>query len=298
MRQIAARDFIAIGAAMTRVSGAVCAVLSVVCLGSAARAAVTEVDIGINPTYSQTGPTTVTSTGGFFSARAFLDSSSDFDGGTLTYTPPAASPTTVGSLTPVSGSQPYLVYQPGSYSTVADLNAAYPYGTYTFNLTNSSSSATATDSIDYTVNSDSNVPTLTASSYNTLQGLNASTGGVVEFNTDVPGAGANFAEIFLNVDNGSGSSVYSASGAYTATSFDIPGGVLSPGTSYTLDLNFDDRITGTDGNSTPTVIFFDTHTEVAFTTAGGVPEPAAWAFMLLGFGLTGAALRRRSAAAA
>ncbi|THD64539.1 MAG: PEP-CTERM sorting domain-containing protein [Phenylobacterium sp.] len=32
--------------------------------------------------------------------------------------------------------------------------------------------------------------------------------------------------------------------------------------------------------------------------AGGVPEPSAWALMIAGFGLTGAALRRRRAAVA
>ncbi len=44
-------------------------------------AQVTEADVGINPTFVQTGPNTVTSTGGFFSARAFITNQSDFSGG-------------------------------------------------------------------------------------------------------------------------------------------------------------------------------------------------------------------------
>ncbi len=50
-----------------------------------ANAQVTEADVGVNPTFEQTGPTTVTSTGGFFSGRAFVTSASDFAGGTLSY---------------------------------------------------------------------------------------------------------------------------------------------------------------------------------------------------------------------
>lgn len=38
-------------------------------------------------------------------------------------------------------------------------------------------------------------------------------------------------------------------------------------------------------------------TQVTFAIAGGVPEPATWALMIAGFGATGAALRRRRAAA-
>jgi hypothetical protein len=37
--------------------------------------------------------------------------------------------------------------------------------------------------------------------------------------------------------------------------------------------------------------------EVAFGGSGGVPEPAAWALMIMGFGLAGAGLRRRTALA-
>ena len=54
-----------------------------------AQAQVTNADVGINPTYEQTDANTVVSTGGFFSARAFVTGTTDFTGGTLTYPGPA-----------------------------------------------------------------------------------------------------------------------------------------------------------------------------------------------------------------
>jgi hypothetical protein len=61
------------------------ALTGVVAVAGTAQAQVTDADVGVNPTFEQTGATTVSSTGGFFSARAFVNSGSDFAGGTLTY---------------------------------------------------------------------------------------------------------------------------------------------------------------------------------------------------------------------
>jgi hypothetical protein len=71
------------------------AVAGLVAAAGAAQAQVTDADVGLNPTNEQTGPTTVTPTGGFFSARAFVNSAGDFTGGTLTYGG-AGSPQTLG----------------------------------------------------------------------------------------------------------------------------------------------------------------------------------------------------------
>jgi hypothetical protein len=57
------------------------AVASFVTAVGGAHAQVTEADVGINPTFEQTDPMAVSSTGGFFSARAFITTQSDFDGG-------------------------------------------------------------------------------------------------------------------------------------------------------------------------------------------------------------------------
>jgi hypothetical protein len=60
------------------------AVAGLVVGAGTAYAQLTSPDVGVNPTFEQTGPTTVTSTGGFFSGRAFFTNTTDFDAGTLT----------------------------------------------------------------------------------------------------------------------------------------------------------------------------------------------------------------------
>jgi hypothetical protein len=255
-----------------------------------AQAGLTNVDIGINPTYAQTGPGTVTPTGGFFAARAFMASPNDFDGGSLTY-PGAGSP---APLTPQPGS--LLGYSVGSAS-LASLNAAFPFGTYTFNVTNSMTSASQTATINYSVAADSlSIPQLDAASYNGLQGLNPTAGFTFNFNAFLQNPNANLAFVFLNVFNSGGTDVFSQGFlSPSTTSIFMPGGTLAAGQGYTFDLLFDERITGTDG-TTPNTIFFDTHTGGAFTTSA-VPEPEAWTMLVLGLGGLGAILRRRTSRA-
>jgi hypothetical protein len=61
------------------------AVAGLIAGAGAAQAQFVKADVGIDPTFAQTDPTTVSPTGGFFSARAFVNSESDFSRGTLTY---------------------------------------------------------------------------------------------------------------------------------------------------------------------------------------------------------------------
>jgi hypothetical protein len=74
------------------------AVAGLVAGAGAAHAQLTQADVGVNPTFEQTDPTTVTSTGGFFSGRAFFTNTTDFDAGTLTY----GGPGSPAALTPGS----------------------------------------------------------------------------------------------------------------------------------------------------------------------------------------------------
>lgn len=273
-------------------AGALVAVFASAAAASA-QAGITEVDIGINPTFEQTGPSTITSTGGFFSARAFVQSASDFDGGVIS----GPGPVLPQPLTAQPG--PTLAYSVGVPTTGA-LNSDFPVGTYTFDLTNSITLDHQTASIDYSAAADSlSTPGLTASSFTALQGLNAAAGFTFDLDPFVTNPLANFGLLFFDISDSGGNTVFSADGLDpSTTSIFMAGGTLIAGQSYTFDINFDERIQGTDG-ATPTEIFFDTHTDGGFTAAaGGVPEPASWALMIAGFGGIGLALRRRPLAPA
>ena len=255
-----------------------------------AEAAINEIDIGINPTFTQSGPTTVTATGGFFAARAFLDSSGDFNGGTLTW-PGAMSPQPLAlEADPLF---PVLGYSFDD-SNLADLNTQFPFGTYTFTAPFSGSSPGQTESLSYTETADAlSTPTLDADTFNGLQDLRASSGFTFNFNTFeqslTPGASG---LVFLSVSNSSGVSVFSTDGLdASTTSVFMPGNTLKAGQDYTFDLLFDERISGSNGD-VPTTLFFDSHTDGSFSTA--VPEPATWTMMILGFGGLGLTLRRRA----
>jgi len=254
-------------------------------LASSAKADVLNVDLGFNPTYVQTSPTTVTSTGGFTSFRAFLSTAGQFNTGTLSG--PAGFTTT--TLTPdASGT---VLAGGSSYASTAALAAANPTGTYTFNLGNTSTAATFSTSINYMTSAPSNAAQVTAASYNALQGLNAGQGVTVDFNTMVPSPDANDSEIFVNIYDSTGNAVFQSSLPDSATSVFIPAGTLLSGEDYTFDLLFDDRINGQTADGIPDPIFFDSHTAIAFSTAVA-PLPASWALLLAGFAGLGLVARR------
>ena len=266
------------------------AVAGLVAGAGAAHAQLTQADVGVNPTFEQTGPTTVTSTGGFFSGRAFFTNTTDFDAGTLTY----GGPGSPAALTP--GSPPPSLTLGGSNPSFVGLQSDFPAGDYTFDLTGGTMGPTEFV-INYAGDAYSNTPELTAASFSALQGLNAAAPITLDFNPmDVspnatPGANA----IFFSVVNSSNSTVFNETLSTTDTSVTIPGGVLSAGQSYSFDLLFDDRIVDSSGAFLKTQ-FYDTHTDGSFSTAAGaVPEPSTWAMMLMGFGGLGfaASLRGR-----
>ena len=244
----------------------------------AAHAQLTQADVGVNPTFEQTDPTTVTSTGGFFSGRAFFTNTTDFDAGTLTY----GGPGSPAALTP--GSPPPSLTLGGSNPSFVGLQSDFPNGDYTFDLTGGTMGPTEFV-INYAGNAYSNTPELTAASFSALQGLNAAAPITLDFNPmDVsPNATPGANVIFFSVVDSSNSTVFNETLSTTDTSVTIPGGVLAAGQSYSFDLLFDDRIVDSSGEFLKTQ-FYDAHTDGSFSTAAeAVPEPSTWAMMLMGF---------------
>ena len=270
------------------------AVAGLVAGAGAAHAQLTQADVGVNPTFEQTGPTTVTSTGGFFSGRAFFTNTTDFDAGTLTY----GGPGSPAALTP--GSPPPSLTLGGSNPSFVGLQSDFPAGDYTFDLTGGTMGPTEFV-INYAGDAYSNAPELTAASFSALQGLKAAAPITLDFNPmDVsPNATPGANNIFFSIVNSSNSTVFNEALSTTDTSVTIPGGVLSAGQSYSFDLLFDDRIVDSSGEFLKTQ-FYDTHTDGSFSTAGAVPEPSTWAMLLMGFVGLGfaASLRGRKQGAA
>jgi hypothetical protein len=256
-----------------------------------AQAQLTKADVGVNPTFSQTGSTLagVSSTGGFFSGRAFVTTPTDFSGGTLTYGGPG-SPQTL-SFVPAD----VALELSASNSSFSTLQSLFPTGDYTFALSAGAQPAASVE-IDYEGGAYSNVPFIT--NFSALQGLNASKSFTVDLNTYVPGSVATGSSIFFSISNSSGTVFSTGALSDTTTSITIPGGTLAAGGAFTFDLLFDNRIGGTaEVNGLPVTLtqFYDTHTDGTFTTAAGtVPEPSTWAMLLVGFVGLGAMIRRRA----
>jgi hypothetical protein len=260
------------------------AVAALVTAGGAAHAQLMEADIGVNPTFEQTDATTVNSTGGFFSARAFVTNESDFDGGTLTYAGP--------------GSPQALSYVPADVAwefsigdaSFPELQTAFPNVDYQFDLTGGTMGPLSV-TVNYAGNAYSNIPQLAAVSFNALQGLKAADAITLDFNSmEVSPNADGDNSIIFSITDSSNMTVFSTPALPTdATSVTIPGGVLAAGQTYSFDLLFDDRIAVDN-----TEQFYDTHTGGMFSTAAGaVPEPSTWAMMLIGFGGLGLAVARR-----
>jgi hypothetical protein len=205
------------------------AVAALVTAGSAAHAQLMEADIGVNPTFEQTDATTVNSTGGFFSARAFVTNESDFDGGTLTYAGP--------------GSPQALSYVPADVAwefsagdaSFPDLQTAFPNVDYQFDLTGGTMGPLSV-TVNYAGNAYSNIPQLAAVSFNALQGLKAADAITLDFNSmEVSPNADGDNSIIFSVTDSSNMTVFSTPALPTdATSVTIPGGVLAAGQTYSF----------------------------------------------------------------
>lgn len=252
------------------------AVAGLVAGAGVARAQVTEADVGVNKTFEQTLGG-VDSTGGFFSGRAFVNSASDFAGGTLTYGG-SGSPQTL-SYVPADGAWEYAI----GHASFSDLQTAFPTGGYRFDLTGGAMGP-ATVALNYDGDAYSNVPEFSAASFAALQALNSDDPITLDFNAmDVsPNATPGANTIVFSITDSSNATVFNEAFSPTDTSVTLPAFLLSPRQSYSFDLLFDDRITANDGGILLTQ-FYDTHTDGSIFTTAAIPEPSTWAMLLIGF---------------
>jgi len=210
---------------------------------------------------------------------AFVDTDSSSDAASFTVTTDTgnASPLT---LTAGSGSQ----YSGSNfYSSISDLNAAYPAGSnYVFTAVGGNL-AGDTDSLP--VAADAYAPTLvlTGTTYDSLQNLDATAG--VNINYAPLGGGANTGstDVSLTIVDSSNDVVYSTDGG--TGDFFIPGGTLKSGSVYSAQLaNFNTLNIATAGDfaGVNNSDGFVTSTLFSISTAA-TPEPSTYA--LLGLGL-------------
>ena len=85
--------------------------------------------------------------------------------------------------------------------------------------------------------------------------------------------------------------------AATAAADQASGNRTAAATNGRYTFTFDQAITGLQLGSTSPSLEVSDIGAIAFATAGGIPEPAAWSLMLLGFGGLGVSLRQKRAQA-
>jgi hypothetical protein len=249
----------------------------------------TDVDIFKNLGNEQTGASTVSPVGAFFDIGGDFLPAGAFDTASVTY-PGPGSPLSLPITSPTA-----FGYGSPLFPTQSAMDTAFPFGSYVITVSNSAPPASDSSTIDYTTDAyTSDVPQLTAASFNALNGLStALTSLTVNFNAFTPSTGATFGNTYFTIF---GSSQFCGGLSPSATSCTIDPQALLPGTTYTWELDFSDRIPGEDDNGVNQLLGFDVRTDGTFTTAPAVPEPSTWAMMLLGFGGLGlAGYRRRSA---
>jgi hypothetical protein len=139
----------------------------------------------------------------------------------------------------------------------------------------------------------SGIPQLTAASFNALLGLNTGLSSLtLNFNAFTPNALATSAFTFFTIF---GSSQGCGFLSPSSTSCTINPQALTPGTTYTWELDFSDRIETSTNLGYFTYTDFDVRTDGVFTTAASaVPEPSTWALLMVGFAGIGFAASRAS----
>lgn len=230
-------------------------------------------------------------------------------------------------MTSESGSPPHYNYETSSL-TSSDLKSEFPDGgSYNFLETNSKTDATVSVTLNYAGRTHfAPPPTLTASSYDGLSGLNPDQAYTFSFNQFTPSGSRYLGIIFFTItDISTGAVVYSTSTeSLTTTDFVVPADALSYGVNYEEEIDFSTRDEirhpscnstlahqcprlGEEGWDSRTQVFFATEAAPPSLMARGlmrtefapsVPEVPTWLMLALGFaglGLAGSWASRNNA---
>ena len=249
------------------------------------------VDIFGNIGYQQTdNGNSLANAGDFFSADLNAKVPNPYSSASLAY-PGAGSPQSLTQISPED-----YHFQSGSFATLADMEAAYPFGTYSFSGTNGGGTQTAR--LNYTADdyAQSN-PYLIGTDYTQLQGMDSSQGFTFHFSPFVTGPDATESFIFFTIFDETTNTLVVNDGFLspaTASEF-VAGGTFTPGHLYDYELDYSNRdlfaCPDFCGAQLTPVLGFEVRSDGLFSTAGPatVPEPQSYAMVLaigLGFLLT------------
>jgi hypothetical protein len=248
---------------------------------SAAAIANTSLDVG--QAFFQNGPTSTTPTGASIYLGLAVQSPSDFTSASVSY-PGPGSPETLSYNPQVTSNGTYATITGHTFPDLASLNAAYPFGTYSFTATNSRTGQSQNASLVYDYNHrPSATPMLSAASYQGLQGVDASQPYRLSFNA-FTGDGvpccigevdpATSIAIYEVTSPTTYSEIYaSAALPDTTTSFLLPADTLSSGHFYFFNLQFSNALHSGNGATGYYYLGFQEHTSGYFTTAIGASGP-------------------------
>ena len=262
---------------------------------------ISSVDIFKNFVYTQNSGAAPTTPSGYF-ADVELTSigSNDFNTVTATF-PGASTPTGIPQVSPT-----FFSYGP-AFTTLADTNAAVPFGAYEYLAVDSFTGDSESTTLNYTADAfGSAIPALSSATFNSLMGLNPDQSLEIDFNSFTPAVNASLGFTFFTITDGSGHVVFTDGFLDpSTTSFVLPANTLMANTTYNFELDFSDRQNGTTsptggdlgvGSTIGTFIGSDLRDDGSFTTGAAVLSPEPGTILLLFTGVAGlTALRGRRA---
>lgn len=206
----------------------------------------------------------------------------EFDGGTVT----AADGSTYAPIDVSSPGYPF-----GQFDAYF---APQPFGTFTVSLSNAVTAATESASLSYTADHYPDVAPQ-VSNYAALQAFDPTKDNTIVLTSGftVPADATDASTTFYIYDEATNDRLLQYSLSSASTAFDVPANTATPGEMigyyFESDIDYDTTVGGV----------VDTNVYRKITTGEinatpGVPEPATWAMMLVGFVGVAAASRRRS----